>query len=125
MASILLLTSFIAFSNALSKFGPILLQGAPIEEPMSLTGNLTMPLRQAAEKAGIFIGSALNYYHLQQDSTYAKVGGEQYSLMTAENGCKWQATEPSYNQFDFTQCDYDYQYAKSKNMVFRGKPFLS
>jgi endo-1,4-beta-xylanase len=79
-----------------------------------------MPLRQAAEKAGIFVGTALNYNTLHSDASYARVAAEQYNLVTAENGCKWQATEPNYNQFTFTQCDYDYQFAKAHNMTFRG-----
>ena len=123
MALPVLFVGLLTISNAVSDpWSSILIGGVPIPDPalQAPTGNLSMPLRQAAEKAGIFIGSALNYYHLQQDSQYAKVGGEQYNLMTAENGCKWDATEPNYNQFDFTQCDYDYNFAKSKNMTFRG-----
>ena len=124
MAAFVLFGGLLTISNAISDpWSSILIGGVPISDPsisQSPTLDLSMPLRQAAEKAGIFVGAALNYYHLQQDSQYAQVGGEQYNLMTAENGCKFGSTEPNYNQFDFTQCDYDYNYAKSKNMTFRG-----
>ena len=58
--------------------------------------------------------------YLNNDVTYAKIGAEQYNLVTAENGCKWSATEPQENKFDFTQCDYIYYFAKNNSMIFRG-----
>eukprot|EP01083_Nonionella_stella_P084192 233007_1 len=84
------------------------------------TGNLTMPLRDAADIAEIFIGSSANYDILHQDKQYAKVLREQYSLITAESGCKWKPTEPAYNTFNFTQCDYIYHTAVQNNQTFRG-----
>jgi len=61
-------------------------------------------LRQAAQ-GKIYIGSAANYGTLNSDQTYKTVLAQQYSLVTAENGCKWGATEPNRGQFTFTQCD--------------------
>ena len=83
---------------------------------------LQYPLREAAEKsnADIFVGAALNYNYLKEDSEYAKVGAQQYNLLTSENGCKFAPTEPEYNKFDFTQCDYNYNFAVDNNMTFRG-----
>ena len=43
---------------------------------------------------------------LPDTEEYAAVLKEQYSLITAENACKWHATEPEQGQFDFTGCDY-------------------
>lgn len=83
-------------------------------------GGLQMPLRDAALKKGIFIGSEANYDHLIEDEQFGQVLGVEYSLMTAGNACKWQATEPHYNVYNFTQCDYCYNFAVSKNMTFRG-----
>ena len=79
-----------------------------------------MPLREAALQKGIFIGSEANYDHLMDDKQFGEVLGVQYNLMTAGNACKWQATEPQYNEYNFTQCDYCYNFAVSKNMTFRG-----
>eukprot|EP01084_Bolivina_argentea_P151405 264258_1 len=82
--------------------------------------DLSMPLREAADKANIFIGSSGNYNILQQDIEYANTLGQQYSLITAENGCKMTPTEPEYNIFNFTQCDYVYNFAQKWNQTFRG-----
>eukprot|EP01083_Nonionella_stella_P196393 722679_1 len=82
--------------------------------------DLQEPLRQAAQKAGVMVGAALNYNYLRQDKQYATVGAQQYDLVTAENGCKWGATEPQQNKFDFTQCDYVQNFSKANAMTFRG-----
>ena len=80
-----------------------------------------MPLRDAADIADIFIGSSANYDILHnQDTEYRNMLKQQYSLITAENGCKWTPTEPEYNIFNFTQCDYIYQTAIENNQTFRG-----
>ena len=82
---------------------------------------LTVPLREAATNRGIFIGASLRIQDLQNnDEQYNKVAGEQYDLTTPGNACKWQATEPHYNVFNFTECDYMHNFAVSKNMTFRG-----
>ena len=87
---------------------------------ISVRSQLTEPMREAAMKAGIFIGSAANYGDLQEDAQYAEILGEQYDLITAENSCKWKFTEPNYNESTFTQCDYLFNFAQSKNQTFRG-----
>ena len=88
--------------------------------PFKTLCDLSKPLREAATERDIFIGTAANYNDLQSDSDYASVLGKQYDLITAENACKWSATEPSKNSFDFKECDYMYNYSLSKNQTFRG-----
>jgi len=66
------------------------------------------------------MGSASNYFHLQQDPTFASTIAAQYNLVTAENACKWGATEPNRGQYDFTQCDYVLSRAKGAGQAFRG-----
>ena len=84
-------------------------------------GQLSMPLRVAASKRGIFIGASLKYPDLlNSDQTYNKIAGEQYDLTTPGNACKWTATEPEKDIYNFTECDYVYNWAKSNNMTFRG-----
>jgi len=78
-------------------------------------------LREAAQGKHVYMGSASNYGHLQQDPTFASVIAQQYNLVTAENACKWGATEPNQRgQFDFTQCDYVLKRAEAATQVFRG-----
>ena len=82
-----------------------------------------MPLRKAAVQSNreIFIGAELGYNELKTDEEWAKVGAEQYDLTTCGNCCKWQATEPQRNEFDFSECDYVYRFAVDHNMTFRGR----
>jgi hypothetical protein len=44
--------------------------------------------------------------------------GQQYSLITAENECKWAATEPQYNVFDYSQCDTIYKFCHVYLFIF-------
>ena len=54
---------------------------------------------------------------------YASTLKTQYSLITAENACKWPATEPVQGQFDFTGCDFLKNWAArgDVNQTFRGE----
>ena len=79
-----------------------------------------MPLRKAAKKRGIHVGAAGNQGHIKQDAEYAKVLAEQYSLVTAENGCKWDAIHPEKGHFDFSDCDTVADFAHAHFMAFRG-----
>jgi endo-1,4-beta-xylanase len=77
-------------------------------------------LRQAAQGKHFSIGTASNYQHLTQDSTYASTLSQQYNLVTAENECKWAATEPGRGQYNFAQCDALLRSAISFGQKFRG-----
>jgi len=78
-------------------------------------------LRQAAQGKHFYMGSAVNAGTLHSGETlYNQTLTAQYNLVTAENGCKWGATEPQRGRFDYSQCDTVYNYAKSAGSVFRG-----
>lgn len=80
-------------------------------------------LRQAAAAKGLFMGSAANYYTLNNASepVYRSTLVAQYDLATAENGCKFAPTEPGNGEFSFTQCDYVSNFALTgEGGVFRG-----
>ena len=70
----------------------------------------------------MFIGTALRYSVLNSDADpeYKTTAAMQYNLVTAENACKWTATEPQQNTFNFKACDAVLQFAKTNNMTFRG-----
>eukprot|EP01084_Bolivina_argentea_P276085 470992_1 len=74
--------------------------------------DLQMPLKEAAVSRGIFMGS--------ECCDNATMLVQQYSMVTPGNACKWRATEPAYNVFNFTDCDYLYNFAISNNQTFRG-----
>ena len=46
-------------------------------------------LRDLGKAAGLFIGSAAGVSHFQNDSQYNLTLGQQFSLVTPENACKW------------------------------------
>ena len=79
-----------------------------------------IPLREAAKRHGIHVGAAGNQGHIRQDATYAKVLAQQYSLVTAENACKWDSIHPGRHRFDFAPCDVVADFANAHSMAFRG-----
>jgi len=76
-------------------------------------------LRELAPDS-MFIGAAANLGDLNKDSEYKSTLAAQYNLITAENECKWGATEPNQNDFDFSSCDALGSFASENNMTFRG-----
>ena len=83
----------------------------------------TMTLRDAAAKRNIFMGAAINAGHIlnaPDKAQYNSLAAAQYSLATAENGCKWGPTEPQRGVFDFAQCDTVFNATREAKMAFRG-----
>lgn len=80
----------------------------------------TSNLRQLGASKGIFIGSAAGLNELKNNERYADVLAREFSLITAENSCKWSATEPQQGQFDFKDCDTILEFAEANNITFRG-----
>ena len=65
-------------------------------------------LRQLAKNHGKFFGSCENINVLNNGSAspeYQKIINTQFSLVTAENSCKFTETEYTQNSFQFTDCD--------------------
>ena len=77
-------------------------------------------LKSAAGPRGIFVGAAGNQAHLVQDVKYASTLAAQYSLVTAENACKWAATQPQRDHFVFDKCNDVRDFALLHNLTFRG-----
>ena len=63
----------------------------------STTTTTTTTLREAsaAVDGGPYMGAAINAGDLRGDSSYADLAAAQYSLVTAENACKWATISPS------------------------------
>ena len=98
----------------------VLLAAAWVE--VSLGSDAT--LRELAAPRGIYVGAAANANHLASDAAYAKLLGEQYSLATAENGCKFGPTEPGEGVFDYDSCDAVLNATRNARMAFRGHNFV-
>jgi len=94
-------------------------QSGPLPPPPPPPAPL-VPLREAAKKRGVHIGAAGNQGYITNDAAYAKTLAEQYSLVTAENGCKWESIHPGRDRYDFGPCDVVSGFAQQHGMAFRG-----
>eukprot|EP00727_Mastigamoeba_balamuthi_P008278 m51a1_g4072 putative endo- -beta-xylanase (360) ;mRNA; f:758074-759535 len=59
-------------------------------------------------------------YHSVVHSPYLDLASKHFDIITAENECKIDATEPQQGHFTFDGCDAMLNYAQSHNMHFRG-----
>jgi endo-1,4-beta-xylanase len=76
-------------------------------------------LRQAADSAGVLVGTAVRAPQLSE-SAYAETLAREYNMVEAEDTMKWQALHPSRNAFDFRSGDEIVRFAKVHRMKVRG-----
>lgn len=79
-----------------------------------------LTLRGAGQIQGVFIGAAAQAHLLKSDARYSQLFREQYSLTTAENGCKWGPVHPSRGKYDWDKCDAVFEAAEAANQALRG-----
>ncbi|WP_344856554.1 endo-1,4-beta-xylanase, partial [Planomonospora alba] len=82
--------------------------------------NASAPLRTHAEARGKFIGTALATSPLANETAYRNIAASEFNQVTAENAMKWDATEPSPNQFNFTGADQIMAFAEQNNQKVHG-----
>ncbi|KKA29568.1 hypothetical protein TD95_001656 [Thielaviopsis punctulata] len=69
----------------------------------------------------LYVGAATDENLLIQYGEKEKsVLQSEYGQITPENSMKWDAIEPTLNNFDFSAADYTVAYAESNNMIVRG-----
>jgi endo-1,4-beta-xylanase len=73
----------------------------------------------AAAQSGRYFGTAIAAGRLG-DSTYTTVAGREFTMITAENEMKPDATEPQRGQFNFSSGDQIYNWATQRGMKVRG-----
>jgi endo-1,4-beta-xylanase len=78
------------------------------------------PLKAHAAARNKFIGFAAATDVLQNEAQYRTTAIREFNQVTAENAMKWDATEPSDNQYNFTGADQIMQFAETNNMVVHG-----
>ncbi|SEG90566.1 endo-1,4-beta-xylanase [Nonomuraea solani] len=78
------------------------------------------PLRTHAEARGKFIGAALATSPLANETSYRNIAATEFNQITAENAMKWDATEPSQNQFNFSGADAIVNFATQNNQQVHG-----
>ncbi|NES27503.1 1,4-beta-xylanase [Micromonospora terminaliae] len=72
----------------------------------------------AAEK-GRYFGAAVAANKLS-DATYVGILNREFNMVTPENEMKWDATEPSQGQFNYTNADRIVSHAQANGMRVRG-----
>lgn len=75
-------------------------------------------LKEAASCRGVLIGTALTTRHLQE-AAYAEKALE-FNYVTPEDEMKWANTEPTRNQFRFTEADQVVDFALDNDMKVKG-----
>lgn len=78
------------------------------------------PLRQHAADRDILIGTALATGPLAGEAPYRDTANREFNAVTAENAMKWDATEPSRNQFNFTGADQIMASAQANGQTVHG-----
>lgn len=99
--------------------------GAPGVPAASASGKAKgVPLRVAADRADIKIGTAVNTDALADDDTYGAITAREFNSVTAENVMKWETVEPQRGVDDFTQADALVEYARAHKQSVRGHTLL-
>ncbi|GAA3563351.1 hypothetical protein GCM10022419_050080 [Nonomuraea rosea] len=78
------------------------------------------PLRTHAASRGKFIGAALATGPLSNETSYRNIAATELSQVTAENAMKWDATEPSQGQFNFSGADAIVNFATQNSQQVHG-----
>ncbi|MEO3751435.1 endo-1,4-beta-xylanase [Streptomyces sp. B6B3] len=76
-------------------------------------------LGAAAAESGRYFGTAIGP-HLLGEADYAATLNQEFNSVVAENDMKWDATEPSQGQFNFSGGDRLVEHAQSQGMEVRG-----
>ncbi|GAA3443861.1 endo-1,4-beta-xylanase [Planomonospora venezuelensis] len=86
----------------------------------AVPAHASAPLRAHAEARGKFVGAALATSPLANETAYRSIAASEFNQVTAENAMKWDATEPSRNQFNFTGADQIMAFAEQNDQQVHG-----
>ncbi|WP_285779933.1 endo-1,4-beta-xylanase, partial [Microtetraspora sp. NBRC 13810] len=102
----------LAATAALGLLTALLLPASPADASASL--------RTHAEARGKFIGAALATGPLSGETAYRNIAGSEFNQITAENAMKWDATEPTQGQFNFSGADAIMAFAQQNDQEVHG-----
>jgi hypothetical protein len=119
MIASLLVAMSLALSSACGGGGGQV--GAPASDCGAPGADCT--LRQAAEEAGVLIGSAVRDV-FDADARYGPALARDFSSLTAETAMKWDSTEPARGVFDFAAADRLVEFADVNGMAVRGHALI-
>jgi endo-1,4-beta-xylanase len=87
---------------------------------VGLTSSAQTPsLREAADRAGLLIGTAVRPAELSEPA-YASTLARQFNMVEAEDAMKWWVLRPDTNTYDFRQGDELVRFAQAHGMKVRG-----
>jgi endo-1,4-beta-xylanase len=76
-------------------------------------------LRDAADHAGLLVGTAVRWQRLSE-AAYASTLAREFNLLEPEDAMKWEALRPDRQSFDFSQADRIVDFASAHGMKVRG-----
>jgi endo-1,4-beta-xylanase len=79
-----------------------------------------MPIRLAAERAGLRWGAALAAAPLASDPAYRSLVGEAFNIVTPENAMKFEVLQPEPGVFNFSEADAIADFARAHGQKLRG-----
>lgn len=82
--------------------------------------NAKIPLRAAAARRGMVIGTAVSAAALKRSHGYRAELAREFSSITPENAMKWEVTEPRQGRFDLSDADRIVSFAAAHHMRVRG-----
>lgn len=107
---------------------------APLSAPQDpaktgIPGSASVPaglptLREAAERRGLLVGTAVAAEPLRSNPAYAALVKEQANIVVAENAMKFGPMRPAPDQFFFDDADALFAFASANGMKVRGHNFV-
>lgn len=105
-------------SLRVSKPALSVIEGCPLW-PQTETAPSSPTLREAADRAGLLIGTAVRPEQLSE-SLYASTLAREFNLLEPEDVMKWEVLHPAPSSFDFSQADRIVDFAAKHQMKVRG-----
>ena len=93
--------------------------------PSTATAEDLPKLRDAAEQAGVLIGSGAIRPEYLAEERYATTLAEQFGSLSPDNDLKWSEVHPEPDRFDFEPIDALVAFAQEHDMVVKGHGFVS